>query len=109
MILPPGIEPHGASILPHREDGASYAGVLTFTATKPVEIGFSHRPHVDDSTLSQLDAETLDDLLTVHQTNRGEKGLPGVIAVPVCYYPRLWNSTTIFLCVSSFRSQFDMA
>ena len=68
--------------MPHREDGASYAGVLTFTATKPVEIGFSHRPHVDNSTLSQLDAETLDDLLTVHQTNRGEKGLPGVIAVP---------------------------
>lgn len=82
VILPPGIEPHGASILPHREDGASYAGVLTFTATKPVEIGFSHRLHVDNSTLSQLDAETLDDLLTVHQTNRGEKGLPGVIAVP---------------------------
>ena len=81
VILPPGIEPHGASILPHREDGASYAGVLTFTATKPVEIGFSRRPHVDNSTLSQLDAETLDDLLTVHQTNRGEKGLPGVIAV----------------------------
>jgi hypothetical protein len=24
VILPPGIEPHGASILPHREDGASY-------------------------------------------------------------------------------------
>lgn len=56
MILPPGIEPHGVSILPHREDGASYAGDLTFTATKPVEIGFSHRPHVDNSTLSQLDA-----------------------------------------------------
>lgn len=84
-------------------------GVSTFTATKPVEIGFSHRPHVDNSTLSQLDAETLDHLLIDHQTNRGEKGLPGVIAVPVCYYPRLWNSTTIFLCVSSFRSQFDMA
>ena len=55
-------------------------------------------------TLSQLDAETLDHLLKGNQTNRGEKGLPGVIAVPVCYYPRLWNSTTIFLCVSSFRA-----
>ena len=74
MILPPGIEPHGASIFPHREDGASYTGVLTFTATKPVEIGFSHRLHIDNSTLSQIDAETLDDLLIGHQTNRGEKG-----------------------------------
>ena len=49
VILPPGIEPHSASILPHREDGASYAGVLTFTATKPVEIGFSHRLHANSS------------------------------------------------------------
>ena len=32
-------------------------------------------------TLSQLDSETLDHLLIGHQTNRGEKGLPGVIAV----------------------------
>jgi hypothetical protein len=82
VILPPGIEPHGASISPQREDGASYAGVLTFTATKPEEIGFSHRLHVDNSTLSQLDAKKLDDLLIGHQTNRGEKDLPGVIAVP---------------------------
>jgi hypothetical protein len=50
VILPPGIEPHGASILLHREDGASYAGVLTFTATKPVEIGFSHRLHANNSS-----------------------------------------------------------
>jgi hypothetical protein len=49
VILSPGIEPHGASIFPHREDGASYTGVSTFTATKPVEIGFSHRLHANDS------------------------------------------------------------
>lgn len=63
----------GVSILPHREDGASYSGVLTFTATEPVEIGFSHRLHVDNSTLSQFDAETLDDLLLGQQNNRTEK------------------------------------
>jgi hypothetical protein len=103
VILPPGIEPHGASILPHRVDGASYTGVLTFTATKPVEIGFSHRLHVDNYTLSQLDAETLDDLLIGQQTNREEKGVPGVIAVPSVIIPD-YGSTTIFLCVSSFRS-----
>ena len=82
VILPPGIEPPGASILPHREDRASYAGVLTFTTTKPLEIGFSHRLQIDNSHLSPLDAEKLDDLIIGHQTNRGEKGLPGVITVP---------------------------
>lgn len=87
VTLPAGEEPHGVSILPHREDGASYSGVLTFTATEPVEIGFSHRLHVDNSTLSQLDAETLDDLLLGQQTNRTEKGLPGIIAVPSVIIP----------------------
>ena len=48
-MISPGIEPHGASIFPHREDGSSYACVLTFTATKPVEIGFSHRLNANDS------------------------------------------------------------
>ena len=87
VTLPPGEQPHGASVLPHREDGASYVGVLTFTATKPVEIGFSHRLHVDNSTLSQLDAKELDDLLLGRQTNRTERGLPGVIAVPSVIIP----------------------
>jgi hypothetical protein len=87
VILPPGEEPHGVSILPHREDGASYAGVLTFTATEPVEIGLSHRLDVDNSTLSQLDPRILDNLLLGQQTNRTEKGLPGVIAVPSVIIP----------------------
>jgi hypothetical protein len=87
VILPPGEEPHGVSILPHREDGASYAGVLTFTATEPVEIGLSHRLDVDNSTLSQLDPRILDNLLLGKQTNRTEKGLPGVISVPSIIIP----------------------
>lgn len=87
VTLPAGEEPHGVSILPHREDGASYSGVLTFTATEPVEIGFSHRLHVDNSTLSQLGAETLDDLLLGQQTNRTEKGLAGIVAVPSVIIP----------------------
>jgi hypothetical protein len=87
VTLPPGEEPHGVSILPHREDGASYVGVLTFTATEPVEIGFSHRLHFDNSTLSQLDAEKLDDLLLGRQTNKTEMGLPDVIAVPSVIIP----------------------
>ena len=41
--------------LPHRDDGALYTGVLTFTATKPVDIGFAHRLPIDNETLSQIE------------------------------------------------------
>ncbi len=60
--------PNGVSILPQREDAAAYTGVLTFTATVPVEIGFGHRLHVDNSTLSQI--ETIDDLPIFSHNNR---------------------------------------
>jgi hypothetical protein len=96
LILPPGEGPHGASILPEREDGASYTGVLTFTATKPVEIGFGHRLHIDNSTLSQLDAKTLDDLLIGRHINRGEHAVPGIISVPSVLIPDYGSSPPYF-------------
>ena len=37
------------NILPHRDDGASYRGILTFTATEPVEVGFGHRVPLNNS------------------------------------------------------------
>ena len=58
LVLQPGEENHGVEILPHRPDEATYTGILTFTATKPVEVGFGHRLHIDNSTISQLDTET---------------------------------------------------
>jgi hypothetical protein len=33
LVLRPGEENHGVEILPHRPDGATYSGILTFTAT----------------------------------------------------------------------------
>ena len=59
LSLSTGEKPHAAGILPLRKDGATYTGVLTFTATKPVEIGFGHRLHIDNSTLSQIDTDKL--------------------------------------------------
>ena len=44
-----------ARILPYRSDGATYSGVITFTATAPVEIGFGHNLQIDNSTISQLE------------------------------------------------------
>jgi len=45
--------------LPLRKDGATYRGILTFTAMKPVEIGFGHTLHIDHSRLSQIDTDKL--------------------------------------------------
>ena len=53
LSLSTGEKPHAAAgILPLRKDGATYTGVLTFTATKPLEIVFGHRLHMDNSILT---------------------------------------------------------
>ena len=36
---------------------ALYRGVLTFTATKPVEVTLQHRIPIDNTTLSHLDVQ----------------------------------------------------
>jgi hypothetical protein len=82
LALPPGDETHSARILPHRPDGATYSGILTFTSTKPVEVGFGHRLHIDNSTLSQFETEQLGELYTRHHVNSSEHITPGIISVP---------------------------
>jgi hypothetical protein len=44
-----------AVILPFRPDGKAYTGTLTFSASRPVEVGFVQRLPVDNATLSQID------------------------------------------------------
>ena len=56
------------TILPFRTDGSIYKGVLTFTATKPVEVTFSHRIPIDNTTLSQLDMQKFGKLFVRHLT-----------------------------------------
>ncbi len=46
---------HVAVILPHRDDGKSYSGILTFSATQPVSVALLQRLSVNNSTLSQID------------------------------------------------------
>ena len=55
-------------ILPYRSDGSIYKGVLTFTATKPVEVTFNHRIPIDNTTLSQLDMQKFGKLFVRHLT-----------------------------------------
>lgn len=46
---------HLAVILPHRTDGKSYTGILTFSASRPVEVGLLQRVSIDNDTLSKID------------------------------------------------------
>jgi hypothetical protein len=62
-------------ILPFRNDGSIYKGVLTFTATKPVEVSLAHRIPVDNTTLSQLNTQKFGKLFVRELTN-----LPGNIS-----------------------------
>jgi hypothetical protein len=97
--LNPGEDFHGVSILPHRQDGATYEGVLTFTATKPVDVGFGHRIHIDNSTLSQLDTKTFGDLeerLHINEGAGGGIGVSGIISVPSVIVPDYGNTVPYF-------------
>ena len=70
------------NILPHRDDGASYKEVLTFTATEPLDVGFGHRLSLDNSSFSQIESEEISELFTVTYNNKGEAGVPGIISAP---------------------------
>src|SRR5919197_1114975 len=56
------------TILPFRSDGSTYKGVLTYTATKPVEVILSHRIPIDNATLSQLNMQKHGKLFVRHLT-----------------------------------------
>jgi hypothetical protein len=71
LVLRPGEENHGRDSSPSTR-WATYSGVLTFTATKPVEVGFGHRLHVNNSNLSQFEVEKLGDLYRRHHVNSSE-------------------------------------
>ena len=49
-------------------DGSIYKGVLTYTATKPVEITLQHRIPIDNTTLSQLNVQKHGKLFVHHLT-----------------------------------------
>ena len=54
VTLKAGEDPHGPPLLPNRIDGTIYTGIVTFTATKPVEVGFSHRLNIDNNNFLSL-------------------------------------------------------
>src|ERR687884_53799 len=78
-----------AVILPYRSDGSVYRGVLTYTATKPVEVTLSHRLPIDNATLSQLDMRKYGKLFVRHLT-----AFPGNISAPSRIIPDYRGGST---------------
>ena len=91
----PQIEPESnesrqsAVILPYRSDGSIYRGVLTYTATKPVEVTLSHRIPIDNTTLSQLNVQKHGKLFVRHLT-----AFPGNISAPSRIIPDYRGGST---------------
>ena len=81
-------KPHSVPILTNLPDGTIYTGIVTFTATKPVEVGISYRVPIDNNTYSHIDTKTLGDLyLAYHHNDKGEAGTPGVLSASSVIVP----------------------
>jgi hypothetical protein len=78
-----------AVILPYRSDGSIYRGVLSYTATKPVEVTLSHRIPIDNTTLSQLNVQKHGKLFVRHLT-----AFPGNISAPSRIIPDYRGGST---------------
>ena len=96
QIVPqPNKQNQSVVILPYRIDGSIYKGVLTFTATKPVEVTFSHRIPIDNTTLSQLDMQKFGKLFVRHLT-----AFPGNVSAPSRIIPDYSGSTSPYFSAS---------
>jgi hypothetical protein len=82
-------------VLPYRIDGSIYKGVLTFTATKRVEVTFSHRIPIDNTTLSQLDIQKFGKLFV-----RDLTAFPGNISAISRIIPDYSGSTSPYFSAS---------
>jgi len=82
-----GEKPQDVSILTNRPDGSIYTGIVTFTATKPVEVGISHRLPIDNNTFSQIDTKTWGNLYTGYYNDKGEAGTPGNLSTASVIVP----------------------
>ena len=95
---------HIAVILPHRDDGKSYTGVLTFSASQPVTVALLQKLPMDNKTLSVIDfkkyggsiPQWIRDILPHHKTQSNW------IADNSRNRAKLWYINTIFLCIYSF-------
>ena len=83
------------TILPFRNDGSLYSGVLTFTATKPVNVILGHRIPVDNTTLAQIDKQKFGELRVRHLAI-----LQGNISLPSRIIPDYSGSSSPYFSAS---------
>jgi hypothetical protein len=84
------------TILLFRSDGSIYKGVLTFTATKPVEVTLGHRIPIDNTTLSQLETQKHGKLFVRHLAGNVE----GNISAPSKIFPDYSGSSSPYFSAS---------
>jgi len=94
--LKTGDKPHAVSILPNRPDGTIYTGIMTFTATKPVEVGISYSLPIDNSTLSAIDTKTFGNLDIGYRHDKVESGFPGDVGTLFVIVPDYGTESPYF-------------
>jgi hypothetical protein len=72
-----------AVILPHRLDGKAYTGTLTFSASRPVEVGLVQRLPVDNATLSRIDFQKYGELSNWIRNIPGQHNLNNQTALQI--------------------------
>jgi len=88
-----GHNEHAAIILPPRDDEASYSGILTFTASKPVEVILGHKLPIDNSTYSKIDSQVFGKLNLFNTTSATKASM---ISAPSFILPDYGSSTPHF-------------
>lgn len=88
-----GHNEHAAIILPPRDDEASYSGILTFTASKPVEVILGHKLPIDNSTFSKIDSQVFGKLNLFNTTLATKISM---ISAPSFILPDYGSSTPHF-------------
>lgn len=91
---------HAVIILPPREDGATYEGTLTFTASRPIEVILGHRMPIDNSTFSQIDPLIFGDLRLFDTAEAPD--IPKIISAPSFILPDYGSSVPHFSATIPF-------
>ena len=89
--------------MPNRDDGTIYTDIVTFIATKPVELGISHRVNIDDNTFSKIDTDRFGALYSGYHNDTGERRTPGDLGAQSVMEPDYSTAPPHFSASIPFR------
>jgi len=98
----PGDALQGAAILTNNPDASIYSGIITFTSTKPVEVGISHRLHIDNAAYLPFNTRVIGEFYAGFHNSTGERGTPDVISVPSVIIPNYGTAPPYFSASINF-------